>query len=86
MLCDKHRLAKSVFYEQAVKVPLIVRPPKGFILKVHPEGQANGKTCSLLVSLVDLFPTILKLAGCEPKEDSFGKSLMPLLADVNIAR
>ena len=75
MLCDKHRLAKSVFYEQAVKVPLIVRTPA---------EQASGRTCSRLVSLVDVFPTILELAGCEPKSNSFGKSLMPLLADVNV--
>jgi arylsulfatase A-like enzyme len=83
MLCDKHRIGKSVFYEQAVKVPLILRPPV---------QKPVGKTCSRLVSTVDLFSTILELAGCEPKEDAFGpygppvwggKSLMPFLADVN---
>ena len=72
MLCDKGRLNKSVFFEQAVKVPLIVRTPR---------RRGDGATCPRLVSLVDVFPTILDIAGCEPKADCFGKSLTPLLAD-----
>jgi arylsulfatase A-like enzyme len=31
--------------------------------------------------LVDVFPTILEMAGCEPKPDCFGKSLMPVISD-----
>jgi len=72
MLCDKGRFAKSVFYEQSLKVPLIIRPPKA----AH-----AGATCDAPVSLVDMFPTIVELAGAEPKPEAFGKSLAGLLRD-----
>ena len=72
MLCDKGRLHKEVFYEESEHVPLIVRPPKC----------ANaGSVCQRLTSLVDVFPTVLDLAACEPKPQAFGRSLIPLLAD-----
>jgi arylsulfatase A-like enzyme len=70
MLGDKGRLAKSVFYEPAVRVPLILRPVGGL---------ASGVESGALASIVDIFPTVLDLAGCEPKEDAFGRSLVPLI-------
>jgi len=79
MLCDKGRLHKGVFYEESVHVPLIVRPPTVGAHGVCPAGP--GSVCERPASLVDIFPTILELAGCEPKAKAFGRSLMPLLAD-----
>jgi len=73
MLGDKGRLYKSVFYEQSVRVPLIVRPPRGAAKGRH---CAAGDISDALASTVDIFPTVLDLAGCEPKEDAFGRSLV----------
>ncbi len=71
MLGDKGRLAKGVFYEGAVKVPLIVRTP----------GGAGGRVCDAPVSLVDAPATILDLAGCDADGCGFGRSLAPLTDD-----
>ena len=72
MLGDKGRLFKSVFYRQAATVPLIVRRP----------GEANaGAVSDALVQQTDCFPTILDLAGCEPKENAVGRSLAPACDD-----
>jgi N-acetylglucosamine-6-sulfatase len=74
----EHRLRKKAQgYEEAVHVPLVIRPSKG--LKGGPE------TISAPVANVDLAPTILKLAQAEPcrsKRDCRvmdGRSLAPLL-------
>ncbi len=72
MLCDKGRFGKVVFYEEAVRVPLIVRPV---------QLDQSGRVCGSLVSLIDAFPTILDLAGCENGWRGFGKSLLPLFED-----
>jgi len=74
MLCDKGRLFKSVFYEEAVHVPLILRPAR---------YDRPGTVCESLVSLIDVFPTILEVAGCESRAQMFGKSLTPLLSNPN---
>lgn len=71
MLGDKRRIAKSVFYKGSVQVPAIVRPPNGCAAKV----------CEGLVSTVDLTATLLDIAGCEPQQNVFGKSLLPALND-----
>jgi len=72
MLCDKGRFGKSVFYEEAVHVPLIIRPI---------QSDRPGRVCDKLVSMVDVFATILDLAGCETGWRGLGKSLLPLLED-----
>jgi arylsulfatase len=70
MLCDKNRVHKAVFFESAVRVPMIVRQPR----QAQP-----GATSRALISHVDIFPTILELAGCAPQESAFGSSLLPLV-------
>lgn len=70
MLCDKGRLYKSVFYEESVRVPLIIRPP-GY--------RHAGAVSDSLVSQIDVFPTILDIAGCDAEPIGFGRSLTPLL-------
>ena len=70
MLCDKGRLGKSVFYEESVHIPLIIRPV---------EADNRGTVCDRLVSLIDVYPTILDLAGCKPVWRGFGKLLLPLI-------
>ena len=75
MLGDKNRLFKSIFYEQAVRVPLIVRRPA----EPHAGSVAEG-----LADLADVFPTVLDLAGCEPKENAFGSSLVPVCGEPSL--
>jgi arylsulfatase len=56
-----------------IRVPLIIRPPSG--------APARLGSIDSAVSLVDLMPTMLELAGCDrPVPDMQGRSLAPLLA------
>ncbi len=59
------------FYDEAVRVPLVMRWPGKF---------AEGLQSDELVELLDLAPTFLEAAGIDPPPDRLqGKSLMPLL-------
>ena len=69
MLGDHGRLSKSVFYDSAVRVPLIVRMPVG----------PRGRTCDALVETLDLHATILDAAGADPWRHQDSLSLLPLV-------
>jgi choline-sulfatase len=58
---------KSNFYEESVGIPCIIKGP----------GIPAGKTLKTPVSLVDVYPTILKTSGITP-EAKPGKSLVDL--------
>lgn len=66
MLFDHGLSGKSVMYEQATRVPLIVRWPAKF-----PAGQ----TVAAPRSALDLVPTFLELAGADPLPVCHGTSL-----------
>ena len=66
---DHARIHKVAFYEGALRVPLIVS---------WPGHLAEGVTSDALVENIDVFPTILDAAGCEPSERSSARSLVPL--------
>ncbi len=70
-LQGQHRFpgGKNAPYEEAVRVPLLVRGP----------GVARSAARAHLVGLVDLAPTLLELAGAPPREPLDGISLAPLL-------
>ena len=70
MLGDHQVLYKSVFYESSISVPLLIRWPS------HIQG---GEKCKALVEVIDVYPTLLEVAGAEPSQRCFGKSLWPLL-------
>ena len=61
---------KTRFYEGSVKVPLIIRWPKGF------EG---GRVIQENVNLCDLFATLCDLCGIDVPEGLDSRSLKPLL-------
>jgi len=71
-MMGSHRLvAKCVMFEEAVRVPLLVRLP----------GQTNTRRVRQPVSQIDLVPTLLDLMG-EPVQGHLqGKSLKPLLEE-----
>lgn len=65
--------SKYCLYEQAIRVPLIIKPPASM------DSPIRGQVGDTLVSLVDLFPTLLDLTGLENSESLPGISLRPLL-------
>jgi arylsulfatase A-like enzyme len=69
--CDYDMTTKRTFFDGSVRVPLVVDAPDG----------ARGATSDALVELIDLYPTLLDVAGAEPPYRSFGESLLPTAAD-----
>jgi len=63
-------LRKDTLFEEALRVPLVVAAPG----LPHP-----GAVVRAPVELVDVYPTIVELAGLAPPPDLDGQSLVPLL-------
>jgi arylsulfatase A-like enzyme len=51
-----------------IRIPLIIRVP----------DVTRGRTIGALTEQIDLFPTMMELAGLEPQHTHFGRSLLPL--------
>lgn len=62
---------KLTMHEESVRVPAFARGP----------GIARGKRSQALVSSLDLYPTLLALAGAEIPEWAMGKDLTPLFSN-----
>ncbi|MFD1932499.1 sulfatase [Nonomuraea mangrovi] len=69
-----HRLrqGKTTPFEEAIRVPLVVRGP----------GVAPGSTISAMAQTVDYAPTFAELAGVVPPSFAEGRSLAPLLRGI----
>ncbi|MFT5367956.1 MAG: choline-sulfatase [Candidatus Latescibacterota bacterium] len=65
---------KSNFYDGACKIPLIISQPSRL---------AKNETVSANVSLIDVGPTLLDLAGADPLPDVSGKSFASFLNGEN---
>jgi choline-sulfatase len=65
MLGDHGFIGKMVFYEPSVRVPLVIRPPKGMSGRVEPG----------LVEQVDLAATMTAVAGAPDVADGEGRPL-----------
>tara|TARA_B100000686_G_C16610563_1_gene873573 strand:+ start:125 stop:658 length:534 start_codon:yes stop_codon:yes gene_type:complete len=70
MLGDLNRLPKSVCYESAIRVPMIVRLP---------DRTGSGTTRSGFVETIDIHGSILEAAGCEPIPSTDALSVMPMV-------
>jgi N-acetylglucosamine-6-sulfatase len=76
----RRRSGKILPYEEALRVPLVIRAPKRYR-----GGAARVKKVRRVVGNIDLAPTILDLAGARPCSASGdcrtmdGRSLMPIL-------
>jgi choline-sulfatase len=70
MLGQHGRFEKHCFYEQAVRIPLVMRWPG------HVE---SGRTVSQLVEMVDIMPTVLHLMNLPVPPDLQGIDLVPML-------
>jgi len=69
MNLEHNLLFKSLFYEPSVRVPMLFAGP----------GIESGRRIDTPVSLIDLAPTLLELAGVEIPGEMDGQSLVPAL-------
>src|SRR2546430_9881085 len=75
-LLGAHQLfGKGVMFEEAVRVPCMVRAPE----------QTRGRVISQPLSHIDFVPTLLELLGSPPAAQCAGKSRAPLVWGENIA-
>jgi choline-sulfatase len=70
MLCEKGMVQKRCFYEWSARVPLIF---------CFPDRWQAGRVIGTPVSLVDLLPTVLDIAGVETRLPHDGRSLLGLV-------
>lgn len=68
-LGEKEHFAKRTLWQDGAGVPLVIAGP----------GIAGGRTCDKPVQLIDLYPTLLDLAGLKADPRLEGHSLKPLL-------
>lgn len=72
---DKESASKFTLWEKANRVPFII---------VAPGVGEPGTLIEQPVSLLDIYPTLVELAGLPPKEDADGQSLVPLMNNPEI--
>ncbi|MCJ7774373.1 MAG: sulfatase [Desulfobacterales bacterium] len=69
----EHRLyAKHYPYEESIRVPYIVRPPKGYMTD-------PGRRADQMILNIDLAPTLLDMAGIPIPGKIQGESFLPVL-------
>lgn len=74
-LGEKERWAKRSLWEDGTRVPIIISAP----------GYKPGQRTNRPAELIDLFPTLLELAGLEHDASQEGQSLVPLMIDPEAA-
>lgn len=71
-LGEKGKWSKAgSLWEQGTRTPLIICDPR--------EKSTQGRRCSRVVEMVDLYPTLAQLCGIDVPEGLEGKSLVPFL-------
>jgi arylsulfatase A-like enzyme len=72
-LGEKLRFRKATLWEEATRLPLMIRPPGATVRRDSPR----------VVNLIDLYPTLVELCGLPAKPPAAldGRSLVPLLRD-----
>jgi arylsulfatase A-like enzyme len=71
-LGDKESCVKFTLWEKANHVPFII---------VAPGVTRPGSICERPVGLIDIYPTLVDLAGLPRRKDLDGRSLVPLIKD-----
>jgi arylsulfatase A-like enzyme len=69
---EKENIEKFTLWERSTRVPLIISVPR---------MDHAGTRCDQPVSLMDLYPTLVDLAGFEKPSHLDGKSLLPQIKD-----
>ena len=73
-LGEKNTFQKHTLWERSASAQLLIRLPKSM-------GGNQGGRCDRVVSLIDIYPTLVDLCGLPANDKVFGRSLTPLLAD-----
>ena len=81
-LGEKRHWRKFALWEEATRVPLMISAPGG--TPGLPEGTRSGAKSGRPVSLLDLYPTLVELAGLPEQEGLDGRSLVPLLRNLDM--
>jgi arylsulfatase A-like enzyme len=76
-LGEKLHWRKFVLWEEATHVPLIIVPPR--------RARRSLPHVHAPVSLIDIFPTLLEVAGLPPEPGVEGLSLVPAMEDERVA-
>jgi arylsulfatase A-like enzyme len=74
-LGEKRHWSKSTLWEESTRAPLMIMAP----------GIEPGR-CSTPVSFLDIYPTLVELAGLEPRKELEGESLVTLMKNVDAGR
>lgn len=74
-LGEKNTFQKHTLWDRSGVAPLIIKAP----------GMAVNSECSRVVSLLDIYPTLLDLCGLPPNDKVRGRSLKPLLQDPGLS-
>ena len=75
-LGEKLITGKNTLWERSTRVPLVLAGP----------GVSNGGRCVEPVELLDIYPTLIELAGLSTRENLEGLSLVPQLRDARSKR
>jgi arylsulfatase A-like enzyme len=78
-LGEKEHWRKFALWENLARSVLMIRAPKG--IPGLPEGSKPGGRSDRIVSLLDIYPTLIDLCGLPEKEGLDGRSLVPLLKE-----
>ena len=70
MLGSHQMVDKGMMFDEAIRVPLLVR---------HPQEPLAGKTCDAVVNTVDVLPTLLEMAGVPVPPHIEGRSFLGAL-------
>ncbi|GAB3652189.1 hypothetical protein GCM10028791_21610 [Echinicola sediminis] len=70
-LGEKNRMAKQSLWERDTHSVLMIKEP----------GKNSGQVCGRAVQLLDMYPTLVELAGLKQKKGIDGRSLVPLIKD-----
>jgi len=68
---EKNTFQKQSLWERSSHVPLVIAGP----------GIKGERRCERVVSLLDLYPTLVEICGLPPNERNEGRSLLPLIED-----
>lgn len=78
-LGEKSHWRKFALWENVVRSVLMIKTPEGS--DALPEGNVRGAMCHRVVSLQDIYPTLVDLCGLPTNHRIDGRSLVPLLRD-----
>ena len=78
-LGEKEHWRKFALWDNVLRTVLMIKAPPG--TPGLPGGARSGESCERVVSLQDMYPTILDLCGLPPRKGIDGRSLAPLLRD-----